>query len=69
MQAAECEGSIICTASVAAIRADVTPLEYAASKGAVIAMVCARPYPTSSDPTEPARCDLVLTASWGLGCG
>merc|ERR1711907_723489 len=32
-------GSIIVTASIAAIRADVTPLEYAASKGAVISMV------------------------------
>lgn len=32
-------GSIVCTASIAAIRADVTPLEYSASKAAVVAMV------------------------------
>jgi NAD(P)-dependent dehydrogenase (short-subunit alcohol dehydrogenase family) len=32
-------GSIICTASIAAIRADVTPLEYTASKAAVVAIV------------------------------
>jgi len=39
MQEAGEPGSIVCTASIAAIRADVTPLEYSASKGAVIAMV------------------------------
>jgi len=39
METAEEGGAIICTASIAAIRADVTPLEYSASKGAVISMV------------------------------
>jgi NAD(P)-dependent dehydrogenase (short-subunit alcohol dehydrogenase family) len=32
-------GSIICTASIAALRADLTPLQYTASKGAVLAMI------------------------------
>ncbi len=32
-------GSIVCTASIAAIRADLTPIQYAASKGAVISTV------------------------------
>ena len=32
-------GSIVCTASIAALRADLTPLQYTASKGAVISMV------------------------------
>mmetsp|Transcript_14858 Transcript_14858/g.37554 ORF Transcript_14858/g.37554 Transcript_14858/m.37554 type:complete len:289 (+) Transcript_14858:2-868(+) len=32
-------GSIICTASIAALRADLTPLQYAASKGAILSMV------------------------------
>mmetsp|Transcript_18532 Transcript_18532/g.22677 ORF Transcript_18532/g.22677 Transcript_18532/m.22677 type:complete len:281 (+) Transcript_18532:129-971(+) len=32
-------GSIICTSSIAAIRADLTPLQYAASKGAVLSLV------------------------------
>jgi NAD(P)-dependent dehydrogenase (short-subunit alcohol dehydrogenase family) len=31
-------GCIVCTASIAAIRADVTPLEYAASKGALVSL-------------------------------
>jgi len=39
MEAQEEGGAIVCTASIAALRADVTPLEYAASKGAVISMV------------------------------
>lgn len=34
-------GSIICTASIAAIRADLTSMQYAASKGAVLSMVTA----------------------------
>lgn len=32
-------GSIVCTASIAAMRSDLTPLQYAASKGAVLAMI------------------------------
>jgi len=32
-------GSIVCTASIAAMRADLTPLQYAASKGAVLSLV------------------------------
>lgn len=32
-------GSIVCTASIAALRADLTPLQYAASKGAVLSLV------------------------------
>jgi len=32
-------GSIICTASIAAMRSDLTPLQYTASKGAILAMV------------------------------
>jgi len=32
-------GAIVCTASIAAIRADITPLEYAASKGALVSLV------------------------------
>ena len=32
-------GSIVCTSSIASIRADLTPLQYAASKGAVNGMV------------------------------
>uniref|UniRef100_A0A7S2S5Q5 Uncharacterized protein n=1 Tax=Mucochytrium quahogii TaxID=96639 RepID=A0A7S2S5Q5_9STRA len=32
-------GSIICTGSIAALRADLTPLQYTASKGAVLSMV------------------------------
>ena len=39
MESAGDGGAIVCTASIAAIRADVTPIEYAASKGAVISMV------------------------------
>jgi len=34
-------GSIIITSSIASIRADLTPLQYAASKGAVLSMVIA----------------------------
>lgn len=34
-------GSIVCTASIAAIRSDLTPIQYAASKGAVISTVIA----------------------------
>ncbi|CAK9109840.1 Short-chain dehydrogenase reductase 3b (AtSDR3b), partial [Durusdinium trenchii] len=32
-------GSIICTASIAALRSDLTPLQYAASKGAILSMI------------------------------
>lgn len=32
-------GSIVCTASIAALMADLTPLQYTASKGAVLSMV------------------------------
>ena len=42
-------GSIICTASIAAIRADVTPLEYAASKGALVSL--------GKHPSRIYRCD------------
>lgn len=34
-------GSIIVTSSIASIRADLTPIQYAASKGAVLSMVIA----------------------------